>query len=290
MPDHDFTLPLPLPLPLPISIMIIPTGSVKPAYKRDIALRYAKGEILAFLDDDVYPVKDWLKNALECFNDADVAAVGGPAVTPLSDSLKQTASGKIYSSFFVSGQYFYRYVPGMKREVDDYPSCNLLVRRSIMLELGGFSTDFWPGEDTKLCLDITKKLGKKIIYSPDVFVYHHRRSLYLPHLKQIASYALHRGYFVKRFPETSLRFAYFIPSLFVIFLVFGGLAELLAPGFRIIYIIVLGFYLLLTLIFSIYNKLCLIPLVFFGIILTHIAYGLYFIKGLFSKKLKEEAS
>ena len=33
---------------------IIPTGPVGPAEKRDLALKYAEGEILAFLDDDAY--------------------------------------------------------------------------------------------------------------------------------------------------------------------------------------------------------------------------------------------
>ncbi len=48
-----------------VPIKIIPTGSVNPAQKRDIAMDYARGEILAFIDDDAYPQKDWLKNALK---------------------------------------------------------------------------------------------------------------------------------------------------------------------------------------------------------------------------------
>ena len=181
------------------SIKVIPTGAISPADKRDIALKYAKGEILGFIDDDAYPRKDWLSNALKDFNDDNVAAVGGPAVTPLDDSLRQKASGAVYSSLAVSGNFIYRYLPKKRREVDDYPSCNFIVRKSVMQELGGFDTKFWPGEDTKLCLDITKKLKKKIIYDPEVFVWHHRRKLFIPHLKQIINYAQHRGYFVKKY-------------------------------------------------------------------------------------------
>jgi glycosyltransferase involved in cell wall biosynthesis len=68
-----------------VPISIIPTGPLKPSDKRDIALKHAKGQILAFLDDDAYPVKEWLKAALVNFSDPEVAAVGGPAVTPLND-------------------------------------------------------------------------------------------------------------------------------------------------------------------------------------------------------------
>jgi cellulose synthase/poly-beta-1,6-N-acetylglucosamine synthase-like glycosyltransferase len=50
-------------------IKVIPTGFVSPAEKRDMAINYAKGEILAFIDDDAYPEKDWLKNAIKNFVD-----------------------------------------------------------------------------------------------------------------------------------------------------------------------------------------------------------------------------
>ncbi|MDD2752841.1 MAG: glycosyltransferase, partial [Candidatus Omnitrophica bacterium] len=98
-------------------------------------MKEAKGDILAFLDDDAFPRKDWLMNALKDFAEADVAAVGGPAVTPAEDSLRQKASGAVFSSYLVSAKFIYRYLPRKKRVVDDFPSCNFLVRRKIMEEL-----------------------------------------------------------------------------------------------------------------------------------------------------------
>jgi GT2 family glycosyltransferase len=172
--------------------------------------------------------------------------------------------------------------------VDDYPSCNFLVRHSIFKQLGGFNTQFWPGEDTKLCLEITKDLGKKIIYDPTVLVFHHRRPLFIPHLKQIANYALHRGYFVKRYPQTSLKFSYFVPSLFILALIAGAALSLYSQLFRAIYFFCLILYLSLVFIFSISKELRLIPLVFLGIILSHLTYGFYFLKGLLTKKLRDE--
>jgi cellulose synthase/poly-beta-1,6-N-acetylglucosamine synthase-like glycosyltransferase len=272
-----------------VPVSIFPTGALRPADKRDIAIKYAKGEIIAFLDDDAYPEKNWLKNAVENFRDPDVAAVGGPAVTPYSDSYRQQASGAIFSSPLVSSSFIYRYIPRKRREVNDYPSCNLLVRKSVMQELGGFNTEFWPGEDTKLCLDITRKLNKKIIYDPTVYVFHHRRPVFIPHLKQVASYALHRGYFVKKYPETSFKLPFFLPSLFVIAVLGGAGLSLISGSFRVVYLGTICLYLLLTFICSISKQLRLIPAVFLGIILSHFAYGVYFLKGLISKKLREEA-
>ncbi len=271
-----------------VPIKIIPTGSANPAKKRDIAMNYAKGEILAFIDDDAYPKKDWLKNAINNFREPLVGAVGGPAITAENDSLKQKASGLVYSSSLVSGKYVYRYLPKKRIEVDDYPSCNFLIRKSIMQELGGFNTNFWPGEDTKLCLDITERLGKKIVYDPAVIVYHHRRPIFMPHAKQIANYAIHRGYFVKHYPQTSLRLPYFIPTLFLFSLITGAILSVFLIPIRITYFCGLFLYFSLVLIFSISKELRFIPYVFCGIILTHITYGFYFIRGLLAKTLSEE--
>jgi GT2 family glycosyltransferase len=269
-------------------IRVILTGYISVPEKRDMAIKEARGEILAFIDDDAWPQKNWLRDAVENFQDELVAAVGGPAITPHDDTLRQKASGLVYSSFLVSGRFVYRYLPKKRLEVDDFPTCNLLVRKSTLQELGGFRTIFWPGEDTKLCLDITKKLGKKIIYDPRALVFHHRRALFIPHLRQVSNYALHRGYFVKKFPSTSLRVAYFIPSLFLMALLVIGINGLFLSGIRVMYLGGLSLYLLLVLILSMNRELRLVPLVFFGIIMTHLAYGTYFLKGLFSKHLPEE--
>jgi len=253
-----------------------------------MAIGYARGDILAFIDDDAYPHKDWLKNALKNFADPDIAAVGGPAITAESDNFWQRASGQVYSSPLVSGGHSRRYVPKKKSRVDDYPSCNFLVRKAIMREINGFNTSFWPGEDTKLCLEITKTLGKKIVYDPEVIAWHHRRPLFMPHLKQIINYALHRGYFVKRYPQTSLKIFYFLPSIFVIGILSMGIISLFSPTIRSAYLAGVYLYLFFVLVSSISKDLRLMLLVFIGIIFTHLAYGIYFLKGLFANKLREE--
>ncbi len=267
---------------------IISTGPVSPAQKRDIASNYAKGDVLAFLDDDAYPARDWLKQAVRHFADDSIAAVGGPGVTPKEDNLRQQASGRVYSSILVSGRFAYRYIPKKRLEVDDFPSCNFLIRKDVFQELGGFGVNFWPGEDTKLCLEITKKLGKKIIYEPLALVFHHRRPLFTPHIKQVVSYALHRGYFAKKYPQTSLKFVYFLPSIFLIGLLAGGIISLFFGSIRVIYLSGLFLYVMSVFLFSLSKKSRLIPFIFFGIIATHLSYGIYFLKGLFSRKLSEE--
>lgn len=271
-------------------IKIIPTGSIHPGEKRDIGIKNTDSEIIAFIDDDVYPDTNWLIYAISIFeNDRDVAAVGGPAVTPVNDSFLKKISGYIYSSFLGGGGYRYRYIPQSKRQVDDYPSCNLIIRKDVLNKIGGFNTEFWPGEDTVICLKIVKDLKMKIIYAPEVLVYHHRRDFPIGHLKQIINYATHRGYFVKRFPETSFRLSYFIPTLFILYLLSFIVPVFYIKNLIILWTIPLLIYMLLLFIdgIKLINPLAAI-LTMAGIFITHIAYGIYFINGLLSKKLREE--
>ena len=197
---------------------IIASGRVGPAQKRDLALKYAKGKILAFLDDDAYPMNDWLKKMVPLFRDGRVAGVGGPAITPMSDGVLQKVSGSIFESYLGGNFTRNRYLPIDKlSEILDWPTVNLLVWRDSFAEVGGFNCAYWPGEDTKLCLDFLNA-GYKLLYNPQGIVFHHRRSDLLKHFKQIGNYALHRGYFAKIYPKTSRKLGYFVPTLFDIYL------------------------------------------------------------------------
>lgn len=183
-------------------ISLISSGRIGPGLKRDLGAKSAKGKILVFLDDDSYPKEDLLDAAIKYFERPEVAAIGGPAITPPQDSFWARVSGAVFLSR-LSGGAPERYVPcGPSRNIQDWPSVNLMVRRADFLAVGGFNVPYWPGEDTKLCLDIIKA-GRKIIYAPDAIVWHHRRPGLAAHLKQVGAYGLHRGYFAKKYPETS---------------------------------------------------------------------------------------
>jgi glycosyltransferase involved in cell wall biosynthesis len=268
---------------------VLPSGPIGPSIKRNIGVRDSDADIIAFIDADAWPDSDWLKNAVPYFEDEAVAAVGGPALTAPGDTRRQVVSGLVYASSLVSGNTAYRYLHHALREVDDYPSVNLLIRRSDFEKAGGYPEEFWPGEDTVLCNKLTHDLGKKIIYVPNVVVNHHRRAVYRAHLKQVGSYARHRGFFVRKFPENSRHIQYFVPSVFVLFLV-AGLGPAIA--FRPVlyaYLSVVGFYLLLCLASSIKSLEPLLNvMVFPGIISTNIAYGIGFLRGLLARKMSEQ--
>ncbi|MBI2871165.1 MAG: glycosyltransferase [Candidatus Omnitrophica bacterium] len=265
-------------------IRFVPTGPVNPGRKRDIGAREANGQILAFLDSDAYPTPEWLTLATRHFQNPLVAAVGGPGVTPEEDSLLQKVSGLIYESPLGGGPASFRYTPGTLREVDDFPSCNLLVRRADFEAVRGFNSDFWPGEDTVLCRDLVHRLSKKIVYEPKAVVFHHRRSLFRGHLSQVRQYAYHRGYFAKRFPETSRKAAFFIPSLFVLFAASGLFLAFLLPPLMPLWNAGIAIYLGATVLAAVPTRRIKMGALFWmGLVLTHFTYGIFFLIGLTAK-------
>ncbi|MFA6185075.1 MAG: glycosyltransferase [Candidatus Shapirobacteria bacterium] len=263
------------------------SGSANPSEKRNLGTKTAKGDYLVFFDDDSFPSKNYFKNAFKLITkNPTFAAFCGPCITPPKDNLYQKASGLVWSSWFGSGGAgVYRNSVQKTRFVDDYPSVNLIVKKSDFNLAGGFDSSYWPGEDTVLCLKLVKKLNKKIYYHPSLIVYHHRRSVIIPHLQQITRYAIQRGFFVKKFPETSRKIGYFIPSIFTLYII-------LITIFPLNFLFKLPLYLYLSILFFTFLKFIFQknnPKVSFlaviSIPLTHLYYGILFLHGLFKKEV-----
>lgn len=263
-------------------VRLILTGlkNTGPAEKRDIAIKKANGKICAFIDDDAYPDKNWLNEAISWFSNKKIVAVGGPGITPKEDNYWQKIAGYIVESYLCAGEVQYRFYPSSRRFVNDYPAYNLLVLTSVLKKVGGYGCNFYGGEDTFLCMKLIKY--GDIVYDPKVLVYHHRRNFPWAHLKQISNVGLHRGYFFKRYPATSRHMMYLLPTL----LTLGLLSLVILSIFHSVYFIPLFLGIIFFWILGTYSikrhKVTLVESAIsgFGIILTHIVYGIFFIKGL----------
>lgn len=268
-------------------VKIIPSyPQTRPVPKRELGIKHSQGEILAFIDDDAYPAEDWLEQALRLLNVEQIAGVCGPGLTPPNDNWRQKVSGWVWQTYLgAGGAGIYRCRPRPQREVDDFPTFNLIVKRKYFDQIGGFKKDFWPGEDTKLCHDLVYVLNKKIIYSPKIKVFHHRREIFKNHLIQISRYGRQRGNFVNKLPKNNAKIEYFIPLLFVFGLVTGPILSLVFSPLIYIYFSFLGIYLIWTLMtmIKVFIKttnlkiaLALGPTIW----LTHIVYAIMFLIGL----------
>lgn len=266
-----------------------PKKTKSPSEKRDYALKIVKGKICAFIDDDAYPDKEWVKKAVEAFSKYNIVAVGGPGETPPNDSFWQKIGGYIIESYFCSGGVQYRFYGGIKKKlfVDDYPAYNLFIKTDVLKKVGGFGSAYYGGEDTLLCIKLAE--SGDILYDSEIKVYHHRRSFPYNHLKQISNVGLHRGYFFKKFPETSRRVFYLLPTLLTCaFFLSILLVSIFYEIFFFPFVIVLIVFLLLGML-SVRSHgvgwgASLISGV--GIILTHLVYGVFFVKGLIVKQLE----
>jgi GT2 family glycosyltransferase len=286
LPDEEVGSPN-----LGFAIDIIPTGPISPAQKRDIGAKKAGGLYLAFIDDDAYPQSDWLDVANQILiSHSDVGAIGGPGITPKNDPFWARVSGAFFLSV-ASGGFPERYVSRPpSRSVDDWPSVNLIVRKSVYELIGGFDSNYWPGEDTLFCLKIIKQAELKILYVPNLVVWHHKRPGLMKHLRQVGNYGKHRGYFVKNYPETSCRIKYFIPTLWLVFVLLGVTLSSVSPWLEWTYLVGWLAY-FIVLVFSWKEIMRFEPItIAIGatpyIFLSHLWYGGKFLEGLLSSELK----
>ncbi len=273
-------------------VQYIQTGPIGPAQKRDLAIKYAHGQIFAFIDDDAYPSSDWLTSAVAHFTNMQIAAVGGPGITPPKVDWTEAASGWVSASPIGAGPYTYRFLPGKQQYVEDYPSMNLLVRASEFSAIGGFDSHYYPGEDTKLCLDLIHR-GKKILYEPKAIVYHHRRPLWRAHLKQNGNFGIHRGFFARVLPKTSAKLIYFLPTLMVLNVATLLTSLALFPSLSLLIVLPLLFYAIALLANAVWiglsSKSLLQAIISIAsVFVTHLWYGLRFVQGyLFTNHLAQ---
>ena len=202
-------------------LQIIPSYKMKkPGDKRDYGVSKSKGTIVSFIDDDVHPTKHWLTEAYNIFNERpEIAALGGPGVLPIKGINKwERVFDAVLKTRLGSGGYEYRFTPQKEQFVDDYPAMNLMMRKDVFLKIGGFRNQYWPGEDSKLLSRLDSKYTERILYHPNVKVYHHRRNTLEGHLRQHMYYGLTRGTFFAHGDRNSTNLIYFIPAFFTLYL------------------------------------------------------------------------
>jgi len=259
-------------------LKIIETGKVKPAVKRNIAKEKSTGELLASIDSDAYPRKDWLRNAAKYFSDKRIGLVGGPNLTPAESNFYEKVSGYVLSNYFAAGRGNIRYKTAKNQTVNELPSCNYISRKSVSPD---YKTNFLTAEDSKFCFDISAQ-GYKLLYAGDVIVYHHRRDSIKKHLKQMFIYGRDIAWLIK--DNFSLdKLYYSMPSLFTLGILAGIIASFFSQILRAVFLMLLLIYFFIIFVTSIHKNVKTTFFVFFTTIFTHIYYGIGFLYALFVK-------
>ncbi|WP_276502520.1 glycosyltransferase [Terrimonas pollutisoli] len=174
-------------------VRLISTSNRGLSNARNTGMLEAKGEIVAYIDDDAYPDKDWLRYLAYAYQTTPHAAIGGPNIAPDNDGPIATCVAN---------------APGgpvhvlLTDEIAEHiPGCNMSFRKDILLELGGFDPIYRAaGDDVDLCWRI-QHTGRTIGFHPAAFVWHHRRNSLKAYWKQQKGYGKAEALLEAKWPE-----------------------------------------------------------------------------------------
>lgn len=184
-------------------VEIIEEPGLGPGYGRMVGVKHSRGDILAFTDGDCIVSSKWLKAISRDLEDSSIGCVGGSILLD-----------RRYSVGF-SARYFeesiIRVMP-LSRERRIYDKllpfkhlafANLATRRDILEALGGIDTEFRTFEDMDLLQRICDH-GYKILFDPDVYVWHRHRQSIGGLLKQVYRYGSGGPRFRRKHPRSMI--------------------------------------------------------------------------------------
>lgn len=264
-----------------------------PSVQRNAAIRAARGELIYFLDDDsIAPLMN-LRRAAPVFADAQVQMLGGPNLCPHDAPDLEQVFALVLGSWLAFGPSRARYAKvGLTRTSTEKELilCNLMARKSSMLELGGFDESLYPNEENAL-MDGLQRRGGKLIYDPDFIVYRRPRRTLKAFAKMLMTYGRGRAEQFRQLPTLGSA-PNFVPPLFIVYLltlpvVWAMTFVPVAEWQRDTYHLPLLAYLLAVLVQTVtfiprggfLHALKAVPLV----VLSHLLYGCGFWNGLFTR-------
>ena len=143
---------------------------------RNAGIRNSGSEIVAFIDDDAFADRDWLKNMVQNYSDSSVVGVGG-FIQPVWSNIEPEWFPEELN--WVLG-CTYKGFPNSKGIVRNPIGCNMSFRKSALEKvgcfrsaLGRFGEFLLSGEEPDVSLRIKKIMpDSKIINEPSAIVFH----------------------------------------------------------------------------------------------------------------------
>jgi len=130
------------------------------AHARNVGFAESSSDFIAFLDDDDLRLPGSIDKQLrKMVADEDIALCYGRAL--IGDARRQLPTGEIYPSECPQGDIFWELL-----ERNFIPMPSVLVRKSALLELGGFNTGFTLSEDWEMWLRISERFMVAAVAEP----------------------------------------------------------------------------------------------------------------------------
>jgi glycosyltransferase involved in cell wall biosynthesis len=155
---------------------------------RNSAAEVARGDIVAFLDDDAWADQDWLDQLLLPYGNESVVAVGG---APVPEFEEPRPSWFPFEFDWVFG-CAYSGLPEKRAPVARLIGANMSVRRLALAEIGGFRSD--NHDDMDMCHRLMHlRPAEQIVYEPKARVHH-----FVPAARTTWEYFWRRCFFVNK--------------------------------------------------------------------------------------------
>lgn len=160
---------------------------------RNTGMQLATGDIVAYIDDDAYPDRDWLRYLAYEFLTTNHAGIGGPNIPPpgdgfVADAVARAPGGPIH-------------VLLTDQEAEHIPGCNMAFRRAALEAVGGFDPQFRvAGDDVDMCWRVQER-GWTSGFSAAAVVWHHRRNSIRDFWRQQRGYGVAEGLLERKWPK-----------------------------------------------------------------------------------------
>jgi len=160
--------------PVPNMRVIFNEGEPGLSAGRNLGIKEAKGDIVAFVDDDVVLFTDWAEEMVKAYEDDSIIGVTGPAFPLWEDeSVASWFPEELYWILSCTAWSGWNEV----REVRNAWGMNMSFRQEAFEKCGAFFNEFGfhkgpLAEDNEFSQRVKTQTGGKIIYSPTVKLWH----------------------------------------------------------------------------------------------------------------------
>src|SRR5215471_14215308 len=173
-----------------VRLISVENGGLSAA--RNLGMRAATGEIIAYLDDDSYPDPHWLLYLGSAFRRTAHVAIGGPNLPPPDDGP--------FAECVANAPGGPMHVLVTDEIAEHIPGCNFALRRAALEAVGGFDPMFRAaGDDVDACWRL-QALGT-IGFAPAALVWHHRRNSVKAYWTQQKGYGKAEALLERKWPH-----------------------------------------------------------------------------------------
>ncbi|MEA2176387.1 MAG: hypothetical protein QOD00_3979 [Blastocatellia bacterium] len=165
---------------LTLDLKLLEQQNTGPAGARNFGATHARGEFLAFTDDDCEPDVNWLSSLASRFATTPDRVIGGRTINALPQNPYSATSQAIIEVVYAH----------FNADADDarfFASNNFAVSAERFRSMNGFDQSFITSEDREFCARWRAR-GGGLAYAPEAVVYHAH------HLNLCALWRQHFGY------------------------------------------------------------------------------------------------